>query len=91
MVADWIVVFGMFFALGLLALVTVVIVVAIWQSFATRRAKMSVEREEAYRKLAEQAMDSQQKTALESQKIAEGIEELRTRVAAIEKILREVE
>lgn len=91
MVGDWIAVFGMFFVLGILALSTIVIVVVIWQSFLTRRARMSVEREEAYRKLAEQATASQQKTAIEEQKIAEGVEELRVRVAAIEKILRDVE
>ena len=88
---DWIAVFGIFFFLGLLVLITVVIVVVVWQSFLTRRARMSIEREAAYQTLAEQAAASQQKTATETQKIAEGVEELRTRIAAIEKILREVE
>ena len=88
---DWMAVFGMFFTIALLVLITVVIVVVIWQSFVTKRARMSVEREEAYRKLAEQATAVQQKTAMAEEKITEGVEELRTRVATIEKLLRDVE
>lgn len=88
---DWMAVFGMFFTIALLVLITVVIVVVIWQSFVTKRARMSVEREEAYRKLAEQATAVQQKTAMVEEKITEGVEELRTRVATIEKLLRDVE
>ena len=87
---DWMAVFGMFFTIALLVMITVVIVVVIWQSFVTKRARMSVEREEAYRKLAEHANGAMQKTAEVQQKIAEGVDELRTRVAEIEKMLREV-
>jgi hypothetical protein len=65
-------------------------VVVVWQWFATRRARASVAREEAYRKLAEQAIAVQQRTAEEQQKISEDLGELRTRVSAIEKLLREV-
>lgn len=79
------------FALVVLALVTTVIVVVIWQSFATRRARMSVEREEAYRKLAEQATSAEQKSADEQQKAAKTLEEINHRLVAIEKILRDVE
>jgi cell division protein FtsB len=82
--------FGMFFVLGILALITTLIVVVVWQTFVTWRARMSVEREEAYRKLADQATSALQKTAEEQEKIGEGMEELRTRVAAIERMLREV-
>lgn len=88
---DWMAVFGMFFTIALLVMITVVIVVVIWQSFVTKRARMSVAREEAYRKLAEQATAAQQTTANVEQKIVDGVEELRTRVAAIEKLLRDVE
>jgi hypothetical protein len=91
MVEDWIAVFGMFFVFGLIMLATIIIVIVVWQSFETKRARMSIEREEAYRQLAEQATDAQNKMALEEQKISEGVDELRTRVAAIEKILREVD
>jgi hypothetical protein len=87
---DIFAIFGMAFTLVVLVLVTIVIVVVIWQSFATRRARMSVEREEAYSRLAERAGSSIQKTAEVQQKIAEGVDELRARMAEIEKMLREV-
>lgn len=88
---PWITVFGMLFVLGLLALITILIVVVIWQSFTTRRARMSVEREEAYRKLAEQLKDAQQINAQEQHNLSKSVDEIQTRIAAIEKLLREVE
>jgi biopolymer transport protein ExbB/TolQ len=88
---PWITVSGMLFVLGLLALITILIVVVIWQSFTTRRARMSVEREEAYRKLAEQLTDAQQITAQEQHNLSKSVDEIQTRIAAIEKLLREVE
>lgn len=75
---------GMAFVLGILALITVIIVVAIWQFSATQRARASVAREEAYRKLAEEAVKTQTE-------IAEALKEMRPQLAAIEKLLREVE
>ena len=88
---PWITVSGMLFVLGLLALITILIVVVIWQSFTTRRARMSVEREEAYRRLAEQLTDAQQITAQEQHNLSKSVDEIQTRIAAIEKLLREVE
>ena len=88
---PWITVFGMLFVLGLLALITILIVVVIWQSFTTRRARMSVEREEAYRRLAEQLTDAQQINAQEQHNLSKSVDEIQTRIAAIEKLLREVE
>ena len=81
---------GMIFVLGLLALITVLIVVFIWQVFATSRARASAAREEAYQKLAERSVEAQERTAGEQQKISEDLSDLRARVAAIEKLLREV-
>jgi len=76
--------FGMFFVLGTLALMTVIIVVSIWQFASTQRAKASIAREEAYRRLAEDAVKTQTE-------IAEALKEMRPQLAAIEKLLREVE
>ncbi len=81
---------GMIFVLGLLALITVLIVVFIWQIFATSRARASAAREEAYQKLADRSVEAQERTAGEQQKISEDLGDLRARVAAIEKLLREV-
>jgi hypothetical protein len=76
--------FGMTFVLGILPLVTVIIVVSIWQFASNQRAKASAAREEAYRKLAEEAVKTQTE-------IAETLKEMRPKLAAIEKLLREVE
>ena len=63
---------------------TIVITVVIWQLFATRRAHAVIARDEAYRKLAEQLAESQQKTA-------EDLADIKERVANIERVLKEVE
>lgn len=75
---------GMWFAFGLLMLITVILVVVIWQLFATRRAHAALTRDEAYKKLAEQATEAQRKSA-------EDLADLRERVIRIEKMLKEVE
>ncbi len=80
---------GMMFVFGLLVLLTVLIVVVLWQVFATKRAKLSVDRKEEYRTLAERSTAAQQSTAEEQRKISEDLGDLRTRVSAIEKLLRE--
>ena len=80
---------GMIFALVMFALITVLIAVVVWQGFATWRARASVAREEAYRKLAEQSSAAQRRTAEEQQKISEDLGDLRAQVAAIEKLLRD--
>ena len=82
---------GTFFAMMILILFTIIIVVVLVQVFSSYRARMSITREEAYRKLAEQATTAEQKSAEEQKKIAEALEDMRARLAAIEKMLREVE
>jgi hypothetical protein len=75
---------GMWFAFGLMLLITVILVVVIWQLFATRRAHAVLARDEAYKKLAEQAAETQQRTL-------EDLADLKQRVANIERVLKEVE
>jgi hypothetical protein len=75
---------GMWFAFGMMLLITSILIVVIWQLFATRRAHAVLARDEAYRKLAEQATESQGKTA-------EELADLRERIVRIEKVLKEVE
>ena len=82
---------GTFFALAIFVLSTIIIVVVLVQVFSSYRAKMSITREEAYRKLAEQATNAEQKSADEQQKAAKALEDIHLRLAAIEKMLREVE
>lgn len=83
--------FGMVFVLGILTLLAVIIIVVVWQGLATYRARATVAREEAYRKLAEQVTGALQKTSDQQQQIAAELGDLRGHVATIEKILREVE
>ena len=78
--AEW----GMLFAFGLMFLITVIIIVIVWQLFATRRAHAALSRDEAYRKIAEQANETQRKTH-------EELADLRQRIERIEKLLSEVE
>jgi type VI protein secretion system component VasK len=63
--------------------VTTVITVAIWQVFGTWRARMSVAREEAYRKLATEATELQRR-------VADELAELRARTQELERLLKEV-
>ena len=59
------------------------------------RAKMAsmaqVTRDEAYRKLAEEAVSAQQKMAEDQHQMALDIADMKERIAAIEKMLREIE
>jgi uncharacterized MAPEG superfamily protein len=82
---------GMFYPLTLFVLITVIVVVLLWQGMAIAKAKVSGEREEQYRKLAEQAATAEQKSADAQQKTAEALEDMRARLAAIEKLLSEVQ
>lgn len=82
---------AMFYPPVLFVLFTVIIVVVLVQVFSSYRARMSITREEAYRKLSEQATHAEQKLADEQKKISETLEDMRARLAAIEKMLRDVE
>ena len=82
---------GTFFALAIFVLATIIIVVVLVQVFSSYRARMSITREEAYRKLAEQATTAEQKSVDEQKKAAKALEDIHQRLAAIEKILRDVE
>ena len=86
---------SVFFVLGIMTIVAMVSVVLIWQVFRTRQAtiesRAKIAQEEAYRRLAEEAMSVQHRTAAELTQLTEGIADLRVRVATIERVLREVE
>lgn len=45
-------------AVGGIAMVTIIVVVVVWQVFLSWRAKMSIAREEAYQQLAEAGGES---------------------------------
>ncbi|WP_086822906.1 hypothetical protein [Streptomyces sp. NRRL B-24572] len=79
--SDWTEVVG---AAGLFLLITIVITVVVWQLGATHRAKAALAREGEYRRLAEAAVDVQQRTERQ-------LEKVRERLESMERILKEVE
>lgn len=78
------------FILGIFTILVTGVAIVVWQIFATWRARMSVAREEAYRKLAEEAIDAQRRTSDWMEKATAELAELRQRTAELERILKEV-
>ncbi|MEO3923039.1 hypothetical protein ABGB07_04055 [Micromonosporaceae bacterium B7E4] len=81
----------MVLVLGIFTLVTTVVVVVLWQAFATWRARAILAREQAYRTLAETAVANQEKTERHLENVTGQLADLRDRVATLERLLREVE
>ena len=71
--------------------VTIVVVVILWQGLNVAKTQISNDNMLHYQKLAEQAATAQQKSAEAQQKTADALEDIRTRLAAIEKLLKEVQ
>ncbi|NLF46448.1 MAG: hypothetical protein GX581_10265 [Syntrophomonadaceae bacterium] len=86
---------GMGFVLVILALITIITVVVVSQALKTQRTKTmsmaEIARDEAYRKLAEEAVSVQRKITGEQQKIVSDLSEMKERIISMEKMLREVE
>ena len=66
------------------------ITIAIWQLFATLRARMAVAREEAYRELAQESTDTQRRTAEALERTVAELTDLRQRTSELERVLKEV-
>lgn len=79
---------------GGMVLVAILLGIVIWQIFKTAQSRMlaadAIARDDAYRRLAEQSATTQEQLATQQQRIADDMTELRERVGAIEKLLREV-
>lgn len=73
------------------AIVAWVIVEYVDHAFKSRRERASIEREEAYRKLAGQYAEALRKSMEEQEKIRSELVQIREHLAAVEKLLREVE
>ena len=78
---------GMGFALLLLVLLVVIIVALtkVWQS------KIQSSKEDGFQKLATESIEIQKETAQLNQKLSVELTEVKTRLASIERILKEVE
>lgn len=70
--------------------VTVVLTAAIWQIFATAKARLSVAREEAYKRLADEAIQSQSRTSEELVRATAELTQIRRQTGELERMLKEV-
>jgi flagellar biosynthesis chaperone FliJ len=77
--------------LFIIAAVTIVLVVILWQGMSVAKTQISADQLQHYQKLAEQAANAEQKSADAQQKTAEALEDMRIRLASIEKLLKEVQ
>lgn len=79
---------------GVTGLAMILLIVLAWQGFAVWRARIltrdAIARDDEIRRLADKATTAQQATATELASISEGVKDLRSRVASIEKLLNEV-
>ena len=73
-----------------IALSTCIIVVVIWQAFKTWHLRIDGRREAAYHELSQQAAESMRRTTEQLERIAADTADLRTRVSAIEAVLKDV-
>ena len=71
--------------------VTIIIVVILWQGMNVAKAEIAGKQTVLYQKLAEQATNAEQRSAEAQQKTAEALEDMRARLATIEKLLSEVQ
>ncbi|MEV6522469.1 hypothetical protein AB0M43_11040 [Longispora sp. NPDC051575] len=80
-----------FLILGVVGLTACVAAVAIWQLFATQRARATLAREDEYRGLAARAVLAEEANARRLDELATGLADVRTRLEKIERVLTAVE
>ena len=78
-------------ALGGIAFITVTGSVLIWQIFSTGRTGLSAKREQRYQRLAEEAAETQRRTADALERTAEELTQLRQQTGELERMLKDVE
>jgi hypothetical protein len=82
---------GMLWTFGSLAATALLIVVVAWPVGVIMRARVAAGREERYRKLAESAIEAQQAAGQRLAEIRAELGVMRTHMAALERVLTEVE
>ncbi len=80
----------MLMAAFIATLVTIIAVVVLWRGMEVARTSLKAENDAGYRKLAEAAAAAQELIAAEQKSTRVALEEMRDRLAAVEKLLREV-
>ena len=78
-------------AIAGISMVTVIVSVVVWQIFATGRTGLSAKRENAYRRLAEEATETQQTVAAALEKAVAELNDLNRRTSELERLIKEVE
>lgn len=81
---------GMLMGAFVLALITFVIVVVLWRGMEVARTQMASGKDADYKKLAEAAVAVEETLAAEQKATRAALEEIRTRLSAVEKLLRDV-
>jgi hypothetical protein len=77
-------------AVGGIAMVTIIVAIAIWQVLLSWRTRMSIAREEAYRKLAEESVAAQRQAGEGLRDTATKLTQLEQRTSELERMLKEV-
>ena len=72
-------------------LVIAIAVVVIWQAAAVVRARTAIQREQAYRTLAEESAAAQRSTADQLERAVAELGELRSRTGELERMIKSVE
>jgi hypothetical protein len=72
------------------AMITAIVVVLVWQGLGTWRARMQTAREQAYQRLSEEMAENLRSSSEQLKRMAEELEDMRTRTAEIERLLKEV-
>jgi hypothetical protein len=81
---------GILMGAFVMALITIVIVVLLWRGMEVARTQMASGKDAEYKKLAEAALAVQETLAAEQKATRAALEEIRTRLTAVEKLLRDV-
>jgi hypothetical protein len=81
---------GILMGAFVLTLITFVIVVVLWRGMEVARTQMSSNKDAEYKKLAEAAVAVEETLAAEQKATRAALEEIRVRLTAVEKLLRDV-
>lgn len=78
-------------AVGIFGMIIVVVTIVVWHMAATWRARAILARDHEYRTLAEKAIRNQDAIEKQLAGIDSSLEDIRTRMRSVERILKEVE
>ena len=82
---------AIFLLVTILVLVTVILIFAMKYFAAARQARSRITSEATYRELAERTVEAQEKSVEILAALKSGMSQIETRLASVEKVLKEVE